>query len=869
MKIFKKFSKLTSYVAILSLLSQMFVGVMPAFAATGLSLSAVPSTLNIKASSLVPETNGIPDYGNVDVDNAVFAVSPIAVTLNNNSLSSSEKVRITPIGAGPGIQLWAKDSKSNWYDINVTGWMDPAGVSIPAVYSAPTNVYAISDTPNTYNLTVNLAQLSNNTVVASTVGTINVATPLPIITSSTSGGFPKNVLSDSITPTDFSYTVDNTDAFGNSYTSLTYSFHIANTAASEIKVFNYIDSSNHVFPLTVTDDGSGGVDISNIPIDPSLSVGNYITDNFQVSFINPNQSLAKSYSLFFGVVNNSPFANTFISNSSAIFNVASSDILPPVGGALTMTTKLFPFGIVVTPDTNGVYAIHALSIDGADVFGSLKVVVTDDNMDTSITPDVLVDGVTNGKMVYSGGNIWNYDQLTSIPHFAAGQVHTLVSTFSDLAGNKTTLTAQFTTDATPPTATVAHNETDKTITYTFNEPVQLMDSSNVIVPPADYALKLGIYNLTDYASHTPGTPAPATNGTITNAVLSGDAKSLVITYTGSLIQKADTNYIVDAWGYNITDLAGNKMLADSSTQSFTVLGDSIPPTATVAHNETNKTITYTFSEPVVLRDALGVILPSTTYASSLAVYESNAYLTHVPGVEPAHAVTISSAVLSPDAKTIVITYTGSLIKNVDTSYIVDAWGKNITDLVGNKMAQSDSQIFKVTGDTTAPVLTMLGSSPIQVTVGSAYTDAGATALDAVDGNLTSAIKTTNIVDTSKIGSYTVTYNVTDSAGNTASTARIVNVVAVEAPVVVAASTGSSTNTTGSTASATDTTIVADTGTGTPEVKGTSTTNNTDTKSDPGFFGSTWMGIYDWIWILIAIGVIGGGAWWLFGMRRQD
>ncbi len=39
-------------------------------------------------------------------------------------------------------------------------------------------------------------------------------------------------------------------------------------------------------------------------------------------------------------------------------------------------------------------------------------------------------------------------------------------------------------------------------------------------------------------------------------------------------------------------------------------------------------------------------------------------------------------------------------------------------------------------DTTAPVITLLGSDPVTVEVGTTYTDAGATATDIGDGNLT-------------------------------------------------------------------------------------------------------------------------------------
>ncbi|MCB9807151.1 DUF5011 domain-containing protein [Candidatus Peribacteria bacterium] len=47
--------------------------------------------------------------------------------------------------------------------------------------------------------------------------------------------------------------------------------------------------------------------------------------------------------------------------------------------------------------------------------------------------------------------------------------------------------------------------------------------------------------------------------------------------------------------------------------------------------------------------------------------------------------------------------------------------------------------------------------------GSVYSDAGATASDNVDGDITANIITVNPVNTNVLGSYTVTYNVSDAA----------------------------------------------------------------------------------------------------------
>jgi hypothetical protein len=82
------------------------------------------------------------------------------------------------------------------------------------------------------------------------------------------------------------------------------------------------------------------------------------------------------------------------------------------------------------------------------------------------------------------------------------------------------------------------------------------------------------------------------------------------------------------------------------------------------------------------------------------------------------------------------------------------------------------------GDAMAPVITLNGAASVDVPSGTAYTDAGATAADNIDGDISASIVVTNPVNTAAVGSYTVTYNVQDLAGNAAvQVSRTVNVTA--------------------------------------------------------------------------------------------
>lgn len=81
-------------------------------------------------------------------------------------------------------------------------------------------------------------------------------------------------------------------------------------------------------------------------------------------------------------------------------------------------------------------------------------------------------------------------------------------------------------------------------------------------------------------------------------------------------------------------------------------------------------------------------------------------------------------------------------------------------------------------DSTPPEITLKGANPQRITLGGAYTDLGATAVDDVDGDLTSSIVIDATgIDTSTIGTDKVTHNVLDASRNAAiEEVRTVNVV---------------------------------------------------------------------------------------------
>lgn len=97
-----------------------------------------------------------------------------------------------------------------------------------------------------------------------------------------------------------------------------------------------------------------------------------------------------------------------------------------------------------------------------------------------------------------------------------------------------------------------------------------------------------------------------------------------------------------------------------------------------------------------------------------------------------------------------------------------------TDAAGNQATVIRTVVVKDSPeDTTPPTVSLNGDATVALRVGEGYTELGATALDAVDGDLEVTISGDVIV--SSAGSYPVSYTAVDAAGNQATVTRTVTV----------------------------------------------------------------------------------------------
>lgn len=118
---------------------------------------------------------------------------------------------------------------------------------------------------------------------------------------------------------------------------------------------------------------------------------------------------------------------------------------------------------------------------------------------------------------------------------------------------------------------------------------------------------------------------------------------------------------------------------------------------------------------------------------------------------------------------------------------------DLQDASGNNAIQKKRTIIVVL-DRTKPVITLTGPSVMTVnvedgvTIPRGYTESGATAVDNVDGDISTAITMTGSVNDKVIGTYIITYTACDVQNNCASKTRTVNVVDVVKPVIIAPGT---------------------------------------------------------------------------------
>ncbi len=391
-------------------------------------------------------------------------------------------------------------------------------------------------------------------------------------------------------------------------------------------------------------------------------------------------------------------------------------------------------------------AVSVEVIDGSGLLGSGSTL--------SWTITVSDDGVNDPPAVTMPTGDQTFSQGDTV-NLAAGMA------FSDPEGDALTFSATglptgLTIDPMTGAITGTLTNDDAVNGPTYNVTVTADDDvADTMKPTTDDAFILTVNNVNDAPTFTSTAVVSATIGVAYSYAITTediDLDTVTITSAGEPTWLTFTDN-----GDGTASLSGTPAAGDEGGSSITLTVDDTALQGTQAFTltvsatpNTDPTITVTGDNP-------------------LSVVEGTMYME--PGVTAADA--------EDGDLTASIVTTGSVDTSTVGTYTLTY---TVTDSGGlTASATRTVNVVAASPANTAPTITVLGDNPAEVTEGDAYTDAGASASDAEDGDLSASVVTTGSVDTSTVGTYTLTYTVTDSGGLTATTTRSVTVVAAPPP----------------------------------------------------------------------------------------
>ncbi len=453
---------------------------------------------------------------------------------------------------------------------------------------------------------------------------------------------------------------------------------------------------------------------------------------------------------------------------------------------------------VVTAEAAGIATITATATDGSNVKGQCTVTVTAKINVTAITLDLQsVDLEYNPTAP-------NTVQLTATlePANPSNSNIYWVSDNPSIASiDENGLVTGVSIGSTYVYAVALSDATGKTYTYCLINVNPINISDFTILPTTNADIILGTPMQFSVASFLPDN---ATNKVIT--WFTSDAAIASISPTGLVVGNKIGTATITATsvsdplitktcmvnvknGVDIGSVALNKSylelpVSGTFTLSATVLG-------TNTSDIVNQEVTWLSSSPTVNVSETGFVtglVKSGNIVTITATSVANNTITATCSVKV--VTSVSSITLDKATKKLALGQAFDLVAtiapldadNKDIMWqssnpnfvLVDANGHVYGAFEGSAVIKATSQsdeskvaTCQVFVDNTKPILTLLGNAVITLNYGDVYTDAGATASDNLDGNITANIQVVGSVNTSIAGTYTLVYKVSDAVGNIA------------------------------------------------------------------------------------------------------
>ncbi|MCX6720409.1 MAG: DUF5011 domain-containing protein [Candidatus Staskawiczbacteria bacterium] len=339
---------------------------------------------------------------------------------------------------------------------------------------------------------------------------------------------------------------------------------------------------------------------------------------------------------------------------------------------------------------------------------------------------------------------------------------------TDTAGNTATggfsVTVQ---DTTPPVLTAPADQTF--------EATGSIDSYSLVLATAT--------DIADASVDIDSNPTSFPLGTTLVTWTATDDSGNTATATSNVTIVDTTAPIIALMGNNPFDLYINNDYSEPGFSAVDIVDGDITGSVTVEGEDFDNTVLGAHIITYSVTDANG---NSTSVTRTVNIVDRNKPIIYRVGASP---LTVEGGSTYTDQGATAIDRDGSDITSsiitvnpVNTvvlgGYTVtyDVTGAELGDLTGTNIADQAKRIVNVV-DTTAPII-YVDPGAVNVNVGDSYIDTGVTASDIIDGDLTSSIvRSGTFTDTSTPGTYTILYDVSDSAGNPAITIqRSINVV---------------------------------------------------------------------------------------------
>ena len=559
------------------------------------------------------------------------------------------------------------------------------------------------------------------------------------------------------------------------------------------RVVNVVDQAAPV--ITLLGNNPYTMNVGDLFVDP----GSVVVDNLDVGLNasvsgTVNSSTPGSYSLIYQVVDSSG------NSATASRTVQVVDTIVPViilnGGAvitLPVGTVFNDPGSVVTDNVDsGLLATvsgsvnsvlpgqYLLTYQAVDLSGNNAIAVTRTvNVVDPQAPLISLNGlnpltVAQGSLFVDPGSVVTDNIDVGLAATVSGTVDTLlvgsyVLTYNaiDNAGNAA-LPVIRTVNVVDKTAPVITLNGASQLSVGYDALAPFVDPGAIVTDNVDLLLAVtvkGFVNRASVGSYTLSYEARDSAGNIATAtrmVQVVDQQAPVISLVGSPVISLNVGSIFTDPGSIVYDNVDLNLLATATGQVNTA----VPGQYIITYSATDSAgnAAATVSRTVNVQDLSAPVI-SLLGSSQVSILLGSIF------VDP------GAVVVDNVDNTLVATVSGSVNSAVVGSYLLSY---NAVDTAGNVAATVQRTVL--VNNQNPPLITLLGSNPYTLAVGSPWVDPGAIVTDNLNSGLVATV--TGAVNSSIPGSYVLSYNVVDTAGTAATTqSRTVIVVDAVSPVI--------------------------------------------------------------------------------------